>query len=60
MAKKLDSVAVLLVILILEALIGSVIGEVLGTLAPGGYVEAILPRGSTPVSRPRRFWTSRC
>ena len=48
MAKKLDSVAVLLVILILGALIGSVIGEVIGTLAPGGYLEKVFSRGVSP------------
>ena len=48
MAKKMDSVAVLLVILILGALIGSVIGEVIGVLAPGGYVEAIFSKGISP------------
>jgi len=47
-AKKLDSVAVLLVILILGALIGSVIGEVIGTLAPGGYLEKVFSRGVSP------------
>ena len=48
MSKHMDSVAVLLVILVLGALIGSVIGEVIGALAPGGYVEAIFTRGITP------------
>ena len=48
MAKKLDSVAVLLVIRVLGALIGSVIGEVIGTLAPGGYLEKVFSRGVNP------------
>jgi len=47
-AKKLDSVVVLLVILILGALIGSVIGEVIAALAPGGYLEKIFAKGITP------------
>jgi hypothetical protein len=47
-AKKLDSVAVLLVILILGALIGSVIGEVIATLAPGGFLETIFSKGINP------------
>lgn len=48
MAKKMDSVAALLVILILGALIGSVIGEVIGALVPGGYVAAIFTQGISP------------
>jgi hypothetical protein len=47
-AKKLDSVVVLLVIVILGALIGSVIGEVIAILAPGGYLEKVLSRGVNP------------
>jgi hypothetical protein len=47
-AKKTDSVIVLLVILVLGALIGSVIGEVIAILAPGGYVEAVFARGINP------------
>jgi hypothetical protein len=47
-AKKADSVAVLLVILILGALIGSVLGEVIASLAPGGYVEAVFSKGVNP------------
>lgn len=48
MAKKLDSVVVLLVIVILGALIGSVIGEVIAILAPGGYLEKVFSRGLNP------------
>ncbi len=48
MAKKLDSVAVLLVILVLGALIGSVIGEVIVTLAPGGKLEKVFSRWRNP------------
>jgi hypothetical protein len=47
-AKKLDSVVVLLVIVILGALIGSVIGEVIAILAPGGYLEKVFSRGLNP------------
>jgi hypothetical protein len=47
-AKKLDSVVVLLVIVILGALIGSVIGEVIAALAPRGYLEAIFSKGISP------------
>jgi hypothetical protein len=47
-AKKLDSVVVLLVIVILGALIGSVIGEVIAVLAPGGLLEKIFSRGVNP------------
>ncbi len=48
MAKKMDSVAVLLVILILGALIGSVIGEVIGAVAPGGFLAAVFTKGINP------------
>jgi hypothetical protein len=47
-AKKTDSVAVLLVILILGALIGSVLGEVIASLAPGGYVATVFSKGVNP------------
>jgi hypothetical protein len=47
-AKKLDSVVVLLVIIILGALIGSVIGEVIATLVPGGLLEKIFSKGINP------------
>ncbi len=48
MAKKMDSVVVLLVILILGALIGSVIGEVIAALAPGGFLETVFSKGINP------------
>ncbi len=48
MAKKLDSVIVLLVIVILGALIGSVIGEVIAALAPRGYLETVFSKGINP------------
>ena len=48
MAKKLDSVVVLMVIVILGALIGRVIGEVIAVLAPGGYLEKVFSRGVNP------------
>ncbi len=48
MAKKLDSVVVLLVIIILGALIGSVIGEVIATLTPGGLLEKVFSKGLNP------------
>jgi hypothetical protein len=47
-ARKLDSVVVLLVILILGALIGSVIGEVIAALAPGGFLETVFSTGVNP------------
>jgi hypothetical protein len=52
MAKKLDSVVVLLVIVILGALIGSVIGEVIAVLAPGGFLEKVFSRGVNPGINP--------
>lgn len=52
MAKKLDSVVVLLVIVILGALIGSVIGEVIAVLAPGGFLEKVFSRGVNPGIHP--------
>jgi ABC-type dipeptide/oligopeptide/nickel transport system permease subunit len=56
MAQKLDSVAVLLVILILGALIGSVIGEVIAYLAPGGFLENVFSRGVNPgLSEPAKL-----
>lgn len=48
MAKRDDSVIVLLVILILGALIGTVMGEVIAVMAPGGIVEKIFSKGITP------------
>lgn len=48
MAKRDDSVIVLLVILILGALIGTVIGEVIAVMAPGGIVEKIFSKGISP------------
>ncbi len=48
MAKRDDSVIVLLVILILGALIGTVIGEVIAVMAPGGTVEKIFSKGINP------------
>ncbi|MDE2180748.1 MAG: DUF4321 domain-containing protein [candidate division NC10 bacterium] len=48
MAKRSDSVIVLLVILILGALIGTVIGEVIAAMAPGGTVEKIFSKGINP------------
>ncbi|HWR20374.1 MAG TPA: DUF4321 domain-containing protein [Verrucomicrobiae bacterium] len=48
MAKRSDSVIMLLVILILGALIGTVIGEVIAVMAPGGIVEKIFSKGIHP------------
>ncbi|MBZ0168563.1 hypothetical protein MELA_02667 [Candidatus Methylomirabilis lanthanidiphila] len=48
MAKRDDSAIVLLVILILGALIGTVMGEVIAVMAPGGIVEKIFSKGITP------------
>ncbi len=48
MAQKLDSVVVVLVIIILGALIGSVLGEVIAILAPGGWLEMIFSKGINP------------
>ena len=48
MAKRDDSVIVLLVILILGALIGTVMGEVIAAMAPGGIVEKIFSKGINP------------
>jgi len=47
-AKKAESVVVMLAILILGALIGSVIGEVIAALTPDGYVAAIFAKGISP------------
>lgn len=38
----------LLVILILGALIGTVIGEVIATMAPGGTLEKVFSKGINP------------
>lgn len=48
MAKRDNSVVVLLVILILGALIGTVIGEVIAAMVPGGTVEKIFSKGINP------------
>jgi hypothetical protein len=48
LAKRDDSVVVLLVILILGALIGTVIGEVIAAMVPGGTVEKIFSKGINP------------
>lgn len=48
MPKRLDSVVTLLVIVILGALIGSVMGEVIATLSPGSLLEKIFSRGVNP------------
>lgn len=48
MAKRDNSVIVLLVILILGALIGTVIGEVIAAMVPGGTVEKIFSKGINP------------
>ena len=45
MAKTSDGVMVLLVILLLGTLTG---GEVIGALAPDGYVAAVFPKGISP------------
>lgn len=43
--RRMDSVIVLLVIVILGAMIGSVIGELIALLAPGGILERIFAKG---------------
>lgn len=48
MPKRLDSVVTLLVIVVLGALIGSVIGEVIATLSPGGFLEKVFSKGVNP------------
>lgn len=48
MAKRSDSVLMLLVILVLGALIGTVIGEVIAVMAPGGTLEKIFSKGISP------------
>jgi len=48
LAKRSDSVIMLLVILILGALIGTVIGEVIAVMAPSGIVEKIFSKGIHP------------
>jgi hypothetical protein len=51
-AKKPGGTAAFLVIIILGALIGTVIGEILGSLWPGGILERIFGRGITPGLHP--------
>jgi len=44
MAKAKDSAPVLFVVMLFGALIGSVLGEILGLLAPGGLMEKVFTR----------------
>ncbi len=48
MAKRADSAIMMVVILILGALIGTVIGEVIAVMAPGGMLEKIFSKGINP------------
>ncbi len=48
LAKRSDSMIMLLVILILGALIGTVIGEVIAAMVPGGTLEKIFSTGINP------------
>lgn len=48
MARGFDSVVVLLAIVILGGLIGSVLGEVIATFLPGGWLERLLTKGVSP------------
>jgi hypothetical protein len=47
MAKGRDNAAILFVVMLFGALIGSVLGEILGLLGPGGWMEKILTRAIT-------------
>jgi hypothetical protein len=46
-AKAKDNAALLFVVMLFGALIGSVLGEVLGLLAPGGLIEKVFTRSIT-------------
>jgi len=48
MAQGSDRVVVLLAIVILGGLIGSVLGEVIAMVLPGGTVERLLAKGVSP------------
>jgi len=48
LAKRADSAIMMVVILILGALIGTVIGEVIAVMAPGGMLEKIFSKGINP------------
>ncbi len=52
MAKDGARAASLLVLLVLGGLIGSVLGEVIGALLPGGWLERLLARGVSPGLHP--------
>jgi hypothetical protein len=47
MARAKDNAAILFVVMLFGALIGSVLGEILGLLAPGGLAEKIMTRSIT-------------
>lgn len=52
MAQGSDRVVVLLAIVILGGLIGSVLGEVIAMVLPGGTVERLLAKGVNPGLNP--------
>ena len=52
MPRGVDSVVVLLAIVILGGLIGSVLGEVIATFLPGGWLERLLAKGVSPGINP--------
>ncbi len=52
MAKGGERVVVLLAIVVLGGLIGSVLGEVIASLLPGGWLERILAKGVSPGLHP--------
>lgn len=52
LAKKAGGTVALVVILILGALIGTALGELIAYLVPGGIVERIFSQGITPGLQP--------
>ena len=52
MAKGGERVVVLVAIVILGGLIGSVLGEVIASLLPGGWLERLLAKGVSPGLHP--------
>jgi hypothetical protein len=48
MAKGGERVVVLVAIVILGGLIGSVLGELIASLLPGGWLERLLAKGVSP------------
>lgn len=48
MAKRTTEAAGLIIIIIIGALIGTVIGEIIALLAPGGILERLFSKGVSP------------